>query len=182
MEFNNRILSKEVSLLFIDNFDINNWDDLNQLKIIYKSLFPKGSTLFFSFRREENLTEEKELKKLKVRILDTFNNEGEYLILKKLDDVRFDSIARIVINENTYNLIFDLWNYFYSCTFFIPNKNLTFSDYIKFQQKIKFQDKGNEKLLNECFTDFTCIKGLGGDNMIISYRNNYNLPNFYCKE
>ncbi|KMQ59937.1 hypothetical protein ACM46_16900 [Chryseobacterium angstadtii] len=178
MEFHNRILNKDIGLLFIDDFNLYNWDDLSKIKNIYKSLFFKGSTLFFSFRREEDLTDEKELKKLKTKILDIFNSEGEYIVLRKLDDKRFDSIARIVVNENTYNFLFDLWNYFYSCSIFIPNKDFTFSDYINFYKKNKFEDKGNEKLLSNYFTDFTCIKGLGGDNMIISHRSNYDLSKF----
>ncbi|PIF45759.1 hypothetical protein CLU96_2771 [Chryseobacterium sp. 52] len=149
MEFNNRVLNKEINLLFIDDFNISNWNDYNQIKNVYKSLFSKGDTIFFSFRREENLTEEKELKRLKNKILDTFNDEGEYIVLRQLDDTRFDSIARMIINDSTYNFLFDLWNYFYSCTFFIPNKDLAFSDYSNFQKKIKFEDKANEKLLSK---------------------------------
>ncbi|RKS97845.1 hypothetical protein [Chryseobacterium defluvii] len=176
MKFNNRILHKDISLLLIEDFDINRWDDVSRLKKIYKSLFSKNDTIFFSFRREEDLTDENELKRLRIKILETFNDEGEYVVLRKLDDSRFDSVARITINENTYNFLFDIWNYFYSCTFFIPTKGFTFSDYITFQKKIKFQDKGNEKLLSNDYTNFSCIKGLGGDNLIISYQNNYQLP------
>ena len=72
--------------------------------------------------------------------------------------------------------LFDLWSYFYSCTFFVPKDNLTLSDYISFQKKNKLTDIGNEKLLSQDFAEVTCIKGIGGDNMIISYRNNYDLP------
>ncbi|MBB6369653.1 hypothetical protein [Chryseobacterium shigense] len=178
MNFNNRILNQKVSILFIDDFNISDWDDLSQVKNIYKSLFLKGDTLFFSFRREENLTDGEELKKLRAKILDTFNNEGEYIILRQLDDTRFDSIARIVINDNTYNFLFDIWKYFYSCTFFVPSKDLTLSDYGNFQKKNRFEDKANEKLLDHHFADVTCIKGLGGDNMIISYNSDYELPKF----
>ncbi|WP_284464739.1 hypothetical protein [Chryseobacterium sp.] len=176
MIFSNQTLNREISILLIDDFDISSSNDMIQLKKILKKIFPRDSTLFFSFRREESLTSDEELKKLRAKIFDTFNKEGEYVVLKRLDDARFDSVAKIVINDQTYNFLFDIWNYFYSCTFFIPNKNLTFSDYITFHTNNKFQDIANEKLLNQNFSNFTCIKGLGGDNMVLSYRSNYNLP------
>lgn len=59
-------------------------EDLIRLKKIYKCLFSDSNTLFFAFRREENLTDKEELKKLKVKILETFENYGEYIVLKNL--------------------------------------------------------------------------------------------------
>lgn len=175
MEFNYGNLNEEISIFFIDDFDISNLEDRVRLKTIFKRIFPKGNTLFFSFRREENLTSDEELKRLRIKILDIFNSEGEYLVIRKLDDVRFDSVGRLAIDDNTYNFLFDLWSYFYSCTFFVPKGNLTLSDYISFQKKNKLTDIGNEKLLNQDFAEVTCIKGLGGDNMIVSYRRDYDL-------
>lgn len=177
MEINNNVLNKEINILSIDDLDLNRWDDLIQLKKIYKYLFSKNDTLFFAFRRVENLTDEKEIKKLKVEILETFENYGEYIILKELDSTRFDSIARITVNEYTYNLLIDVLKYFYSCTFFIPSKQFAFSDYSTFQKNNNFHDKMNEKLLHNHYADFSLIKGLGGDSLIISYRNDFNLPN-----
>lgn len=176
MEFYSRILSKEVNILGIDNFDVHNWYDANQLKNVYRSLFFNNDMLYFSFRREENLTNVKELKILRRKMLETFKNEGEYVVLKQLDETRFDSVAKVVVKGSTFDFLFDLWNYFYSCTFFIPRDGFSFSDYIDFQKRINFEDKGGEKLIRSGYTDFECIKGLGGDSLIISYRKDYKLP------
>ncbi|MCW1961286.1 hypothetical protein [Chryseobacterium viscerum] len=176
MEINNSILNKNINLLSIEDFDLDVSEDLIRLKKIYKCLFSDSNTLFFAFRREENLTDKEELKKLKVKILENFENYGEYIVLKELDNARFDSVGRIKINEYTYNFIFDVWKYFYSCTFFIPTENFNFSDYITFQKKNKFHDIGNEKLLIHHYANFSCIKGLGGNTLIISSRNDFKLP------
>ncbi|RKE71976.1 hypothetical protein [Chryseobacterium sp. AG363] len=176
MEINNSILNKNINLLSIEDFDLDMSEDLIRLKKIYECLFSDSNTLFFAFRREENLTDKEELKKLKVKILENFENYGEYIVLKELDNARFDSVGRIKINEYTYNFIFDVWKYFYSCTFFIPTENFNFFDYITFQKKNKFHDIGNEKLLINHYANFSCIKGLGGDALIISYRNDFKLP------
>ncbi|GEN69819.1 hypothetical protein [Chryseobacterium rhizosphaerae] len=176
MEINNSVLNKDINLLSIEDFDLDIFEDLIRLKRIYKCLFSDSNTLFFAFRREENLTDKKELKKLKVRILESFKDYGEYIILKELDSSRFDSVGRININDHTYNFLFDVWKYFYSCTFFIPTEKFNFFDYITFQKKNRFHDIGNEKLLINHYANFSCIKGLGGDNLIISYRNDFKLP------
>lgn len=176
MKFYNSIQSKDIKILGIYDFDVNNWHNLSQLKNIYKSLFSLNEVIFFSFRREENLTDEKILKQLKVKILETFNSEGEYVILRQLDDARFDSVAKLIVKESTFDLLVDIWSYFYSCNFFIPKEEFTFSDFIQFQKLNSFQDIGNEKLLNSLYADFSCIKDLGGDSLIISYRNDYQLP------
>jgi len=122
------------------------------------------------------LTDDTELIQLREKVIKTFNAEGEFVVLNKLDTARFDSVARINVKESTFNFLFDIWNYFYSSTFFIPAREFTFSDYISFQQSIKFQDKWGEKLLQRKSTAFECIKGLGGDNLIISYQNDFLLP------
>ena len=106
MEFNYGNLNEGISLFFIDDFDIDNLEDRIRLKTIFKRIFPKDNTLFFSFRREENLTSDEELKRLRIKILDTFDSEGEYIVIRKLDDVRFDSVGRLVINDYTYNFSF----------------------------------------------------------------------------
>ncbi|GAF04809.1 hypothetical protein [Saccharicrinis fermentans] len=176
MEFYNVELSKDIKSLCVEDFDINIWYDANRIKNILKCLFFNNDTIFFSFRREEDLTSDKELERLRISIIETFNKYGEYVFLKKLDEARFDSVARIDVSDFTFEFMFDIWKYFYSCTFFIPTEGFSFSDYISFQKKIKFQDKGGEKLLSKRYSDFGCIKGLGGDSLIVSYRKDFQLP------
>ena len=176
MEFYNRELSRDIALFSVEDFDINAWHDANRLKNILKCLFFNDDTIFFSFRREEDLTSDNDLKRLRVKVIETFDKLGEYVFLRKLDEARFDSVARITVSDFTFEFIFDIWEYFYSCAFFIPSKGFSFSDYISFQKRIKFQDKGGEKLLSKRYSDFECIKGLGGDSLVISYRKDYQLP------
>lgn len=176
MEFYNGILNKEISLFNVDDFNIENWYDASLLKNIFKCLFSNNDLIFLSFRREENLTDEKELDRLRIKVIETFKKEGEYVVLNKLDETRFDSVARINVNDHTFEFIFDVWKYFYSCTFFIPIDQFTFSEFIFSEKQNKFHDIGNEKLLTKKFTNFTCIKDLGGNGLIISYQKNYQLP------
>lgn len=177
MKFYNRELSREINLLSIGPFDINVWYDQNRLRNIFKCLFLNNDTIFFSFKREEDLTSDKELSQLRIKVFETFNKTGEYVFLKKLDEARFDSVARIIVSgDSTFDFLFDIWKYFYSCAFFVPVDGFTFSDYISFHKKIKLQDKGGKKLLDKEYANFECIKGLGGDSLLISYRKNYQLP------
>lgn len=176
MKFYNGELNKDLALLSIEDFDINVWHDANCIKNILKCLFFNNDTIFFSFRREEDLTSDDELKRLRVNVVETFDKLGEYVFLKKLDEARFDSVASIIVNDFTFEFIFDILKYFYSCAFFIPAKGFSFSDFISFQKKIKFQDKGGEKLLSKGYSDFVCIKGLGGDSLIVSYQKGFQLP------
>lgn len=177
-ELISRKINNDISLIIIEHFNIESWYDTNVLKNIFKSLFSNEETIFFSFRREEDLTDERRLKQLKGSIFETFKKAGDYVILKKLDESRFDSVARISINDDVYELLIDIWKYFYSCAFFKPLPGLSFSDFIDFQKSIKFIDKGGEKLISNNYSNFECIKGLGGDHLLISYKNNYSLPDF----
>ncbi len=176
MDFYNRSLSKEICIFSIDDFNISNEQDASQLKNVYRCLFLNNDMLYFSFRREENLTDENTLRLLKIKISETFNKDGAYVTLREMDETRFDSVGRISIKESTFDFLFDIWNYFYSCTFFVPKNGFAFSDYVDFQKRIKFQDKGGEKLLKAGHADFECIKGLGGDSLIVSYQKDYQLP------
>jgi len=46
MKFYNRIISKEISLFCIDDFDVKQWYDISQLKNVYKCLFRENDVLF----------------------------------------------------------------------------------------------------------------------------------------
>lgn len=175
MDFYNTKLNNKIHALHVDDFDVYKWGDINQLKNIFRHLFLNKDEIFFSFRREESLTDRKELQELRSRISEIFNENGEYVILRQIDQVRFDSVARLDLNDHSINFIFDFWKYFYSCSFFVPVDRFTFSDFISFYKSVKFEDKWNEKLLSNLFTNFTCIKDLGGTNLIITYRNGYHL-------
>lgn len=176
MEFCNGELSKNIALMSIENFDINAWHDANRIKNILKCLFNNDDTIFFLFRREEDLTSDDELRRLRIKVVETFEKLGEYVYLKKLDESRFDSVARLAGSNFDIEFIIDVWRYYYSCTFFIPTDGFSFSDYISFQKENKLHDKGGQKLLSKGYSNFECMKGLGGDSLIISYRKGFRLP------
>ncbi len=174
-----REITDTINLVTIESVDLSNWDDSTIFKAIFEKLFPINTKLFFSFRREENLTNDDLLKKLRFSIPKFFDQNGEYHILYKLDNSRFDSVATLSMEENTLDLFLDLWSYFYSCNIFIPSKNFDFSNFIDFQHKINFIDQSCINLISNKHSLFEVVKGLGGEQILIYFNKEAKLPNFH---
>lgn len=151
-------------------------DDRLLLKEIFKSLFRQGDRLFFSFRREENLTDDDELLELRKRVPLTFAQQGDYIFLRRIDEERFDSIGHITYADHIPGFLLDVWRYFYAFDFFIPKEQVTWDDYIQYVKKKGLDDIDGKRLLNDGLTNFILIKGLGGDYLNISYVNDTKLP------
>jgi len=159
------------SVLRIGYFDLScHADDRIFLKEIISRLFSIGDEVYFFFRREESLTEVAQLAILKRRIFEYFSADGEFRYLRKLDDQRFDAIAKITYDFNTPNLILDFWQYFYACSFFRPINDLTFDEYEDYLIMNGVNDIDGLKQLENLLSDFKAIKGIGGDQLTISYR------------
>lgn len=115
-----RKINKVVSLVVLP-FDIyNEAGDRKIIKEFADSIFETGDLIFFYFRRIEDLTNDTELKGLKVRIMDHFEKNGKYLYLRKFDEERFDSIGMLTYDYRTPGLIIDMWRYFYGICPIIP--------------------------------------------------------------
>lgn len=159
-----------LSILNIGEFDLyNESDDRIYFKSIINKLFSVGDEVYFSFRREEDLTENSELDVLRKLIFRKFEAEGKFEYLFKIDQRRFDAIAMIIFDLNTPNFIIDLWKYFYACDFFKPINDLTFEEYKDYLEVNGVDDINGLKQLWNGLSDFICIKGLGADHLIISY-------------
>lgn len=176
MELYTNKLNDYIDIITIENFDLSQFEDIKKLKDIFQSLFDKQNKLFFSFRRIEDLTDAKKLQRLKKVISDLFSNYGQYVVLRKLDDARFDSVGQISINKYTYDFLICVWQYFYSCSFFAPNEEVSFDEFIAFVKRNNYSDIGNNKLIANHFTNFSCIKDLGGEALIITHRSDFDMP------
>lgn len=144
-------------------------EDRIYLKKVLSNIFSIGDELFFFFRREENLTDDAELKRLKQDVLREIKINGEFRYILKLDDKRFDAIAKVNLNSNFANLIISMWKYFYACDFFKLINELTFDEYEDYLRVNGVDDIGGIGMIQNKLTDFICVKGLGADHLIISY-------------
>lgn len=165
-----------LSILYIGQFDIyHESDDRAYLRNIINKLFSIGDEVFFFFTREEDLTEDSELRILRKQVLGKFESEGKLEYLYKLDDRRFDAIAMIKFDFSTPNFILDCWRYFYGCDFFKPINDLTFDEYLDYLEINGLDDIDGLKQLWNKLSNFICIKGLGADHLIVSYDSDLNL-------
>jgi len=151
-------------------------EDRLLLKEIFKLLFKNGDTLFFSFRREENLTDDDDLLRLRERVPREFMEHGDYIFLRKVDEEKFDSIGRLQCTDQTPSFLLDVWKYFYAFTVFVPKEQVRWDDYIHYLKKRGFDDIDGKRLLNDGLTDFILIKGLGGDYLNVTFVNHINFP------
>lgn len=163
--------SEDISKLSIGYFDVyQSLESRILIKELINKLFKIGDTMFFFFSREEDLTSDEELKSLRKQIIAKFQKEGEYKVLREIDSQRFDSVAMIRYDFSTPNFIIDLWKYFYSCNFFKPG-NLNLDEYIHYLKLNGVVNIDGKSQLDSGLTEFMCIKGLGADYLIISYKN-----------
>lgn len=170
MIYRNIKTNGNLSILNIGEFDIyHKSDDRAYLRSIINKLFSIGDEVFFFFRREEDLTEDSELRILREKIFKKFEDEGKFDYLFKIDQRRFDAIAVIQFDFSTPNFIIDLWKYFYACSFFKPINDLTFEEYKDYLDVNGVDDiNGLKKIWNQ-LSNFILIKGLGADHLILSY-------------
>lgn len=78
-------ITDNLSRLSIINLDFyESLDDRLLLKDLFKSLFKEGERLFFTFRREENLTDNDELMELRKKVPLTFEQQGVTFFLEGL--------------------------------------------------------------------------------------------------
>lgn len=170
-------ITGSLTRLSVINLDFyESLDDRLLLKEIYKSLFRQGDRLFFSFRREENLTDDDELLELRKRVPLTFAQQGDYIFLRRVDAERFDSIGYITYTHHTPGFLLDLWKYFYAFTVFTPLEHVTWNDYVHHVKTKGIDDIDGKRLLSDGLTNFILIKGLGGDYLNISYVHGTKLP------
>jgi len=173
-------LNNEISSIIIDDFNIyESWHDKVRFREVIDALFAqaKSPQIFFQFRREESLfLSNKAILEYRDEIPNHFGSHGRYKVVRKIDEVRFDSFGVLENNQRTIDYIPILWNYFYSCDFFVPTLDLTF-DYLISHYNDLMDDIDGLTLFKNDLIDLICIKGLGGDYLTINYRNTYEMPN-----
>lgn len=161
-------ITEDISIFIVKDINVyHNSISVKLLENLYHELF-LNRNVFLSFRRVEDLTDDSMLNDLKVYIYQMFKKHGKYQVVRPIDETRFDSIAEIYNYNFNIHFMIDLWMYFYSCLYFIPKKHFSFEDYESFQISSNFRDKFSVSLLSSDYTDFTCIKDTGGENLIIS--------------
>lgn len=162
----------DISKLRIGGLNIyNEKADCEYLKNMIDKLFCTGDRIFFFFRREEDLTDEEEMIRLRKEVFKKIDGSGKLVYLRKVDQRRFDAIATLDYDADTSTFIIDLWKYFYACYFFKPVNTLTFDDYQDYLAINGVDDLYGRKMLMNKLCDFICIKGLGGEEIIISHQN-----------
>lgn len=170
-------ITDNLTRLSVINLDFyESLNDRLMLKEIFKSFFKEGDRLFFSFRREENLTDDDELLALRKKIPLMFEQQGDYIFLRRVDEEKFDTIGHINYTDHTPSFLLDVWKYFYAFTVFMPFEHVTWSDYVHYVKTKGINDIDGKKLLNDGLTNFILIKGLGGDYLNISYVSDIKLP------
>jgi hypothetical protein len=161
----------KASLLDLDFYE--SIDDRLLLKEVFSSFFKRGDRLFFTFRREENLTEEEELFELRKKIPNRF---ADYVLIRKIDDERFDSIGCLNYSHETPSFLLDVWRYFYAFVVFRPNDDITWDQFILYTKKEGIDDIDCRKLLSKKISNFALVKGLGGDYLNIVMNSKTALP------
>ena len=165
-----KITKGDLTILNVDDLDINNdLSDQIYLKDIVSKLFSIGDQVYFFFRNEEYFREKDERKSIRAEIFDYFDRFGKLVFLTKLDEKRFDAIGMIDFDLNTSDFILKLWKYFSSCDFFKPINDLTFDEYQDYLECNGVYDEDGLKMLWNKLCNFICIKGIGGDYLILSY-------------
>lgn len=162
----------DLSVINIGPFNIyDNGLDRPYFKNVINKIFETGDEIFFYFRREESLTDEEELEVLRESVFKKITEQGRLLFLNKIDQSRFEGIATIKFDcSDTPNFIVDAWKYFYSLDFFKPINDLSFEEYEDYLEVNGVNDIDGLKLLRNRLTDCICIKGLGADHLVISYK------------
>jgi hypothetical protein len=174
------LIKNVIHSLTVDDFNIHeSWQDRIRFKeiciAIFKAAEPKQ--IFFQFRREETIfLSEKERSEYRDEIPKYFITHGQYAVVRKIDEERFDSFGSLPNNQKTVDYLPNLWNYFYACDFFIPTAHLTFP-YLIENYKDLMDDIDGLKLFQRGLINAICIKGLGGNNLIINYKNDFRMPN-----
>jgi len=159
-----------VGILNIGYFDIYNpFDDQIYLKELFHKLFKIGETLYFFFRREEDLTDDDELTVLRKKIFSHLGQHGQMKYIRYLDQVRFDAIAYLTLDIGFGNLLVDMFKYFYSVDFFVPINGLTFDEYEDYLDVKGVDDIDGINIILNSLTNLICIKGYDGDHLRISY-------------
>lgn len=155
-------------MIIIQGFEIEDPDCSGKLRNIVRKL-TIGEVYYFHFRREDSFfLTDGEVKKYRKEIPDYLKSNGEYVVKRKIDDERFDSIAYLKVTEDTYEKVFVLWKYFDGMTFFSPTNLLSWKEFGEIYDKIKPEEYGIG-IIQKGYADSLFIKGDDGDNLIFVY-------------
>ncbi len=166
-------VNDRMNMLTITDINVEDHQSMQTLETIIKTL-TKGDAYYFHFKREDYdfLTDE-EIKVYRRDVSKYFNKHGMYEVKTKLDEGRFESIAYLPIDEDTYSQIPSLWKYFYSILFFTPKGLYSWEEYRIHYEKAVSQ-KYAINIIENKYSDSVFIKGHDGDNLIFVYNNDYN--------
>jgi hypothetical protein len=138
---------------------------------LLKSLFRSGDELFFIACGREKQDRELDF------IREQFYEFGD---LKEVElDGGYDDIAwlcRVPYEKERHRLIFALWASFRSLRFFNPLPDLDWSTFSTYDCSLFESDPEGKKMFAFNFMNYLCIKGSGGESMMINYKKDHALP------
>jgi hypothetical protein len=161
-----------ISILIIGDIDIDNDNDVENLKTIIKKL-TQGTQYYFHCFRESFFLEEEEIIKYRNEIPEYINQNGLYKLIRADGKEHLESIVFLYETQEIYDQIIMMWNYFEELLFFNPNNVLNWQQFEESYYKIRPVQYGigfiKQNYANAVFT-----KGHDGDNLIFVYGENYN--------
>lgn len=170
-----RIMHEEYgdSLRILVIKDIRTYDkkSMENLKSILKVLINEEK-LYFEFLREEFSLEEDELEKYRSEIPQYFKKNGKYEVKFALNESIFRSIGYLPVNDDTFNEMLVLWEYFENIVFFIPNSTLSWQDFNKKIARTKPEIHAVDFIRNN-YAKSVLIKGYDGDNLTFIYSKDF---------
>ncbi len=140
---------------------------------IIKGLFKPGDEMYFIAYGRENSDLDFDL------IREQFYEFGD---IKEVELERVDDIAclcRIPYVKERHRLIFALWSFFKSLRFFNPLPDLDWKTFSSYDCNLFESDPEGRKMFAFNFMSYLCIKGSGGESMMINYKKEYTLPDIH---
>jgi len=162
-----KLNSKNINIIMITIGDIDFIDprQCNKILEIIISL-TNGNKYFFELNSEDHdFFDDEELNFYRVNIPDFFNKNGTYIIKEYLDEVRYGAIACLPTQSYTYEMIINIWKYYYGVCFFVPSEGVDWTTFDNTYRKV-LPELWGVGFLEHGFTDALFIKGHDGDNLI----------------
>lgn len=159
---------KNINTLILNEIDMDNSRHLNVIINILK-LLSEGDRYYFeltnadTFFCPDNLIEH-----YKNYLPEFLQKNGQYVVKNTKDDTRFQSIARLAINDRTLIEFEHIWRYYDGVLVFNPNALFTWDQFNCECFKLKPNFYGIGYINNE-LANMTFVKGHDGDNFIITY-------------
>lgn len=161
-----RIIPKKVdNYLVYDDIDVNDGNSVTTFKNFWNKEFKCGQTMFFTFFRKEDLTENTELNRIERELEHIFTNENTYIIIH-IDENRFSYVFKYEFKFGSAELILKFWKYFYGMSIIIPDAGVLFEDVCRYLYYDREPDEYLRRFKSKGFSNCIYVKGLGGHYLV----------------